>query len=77
MENRFHMQYCRFHVTEKNKFLICGFWDKNRKKDADILISLDYTPAAFEVHKQKTIKTPEAYVQLGECEVDYAERTLI
>lgn len=68
MENRFHMQYCRFHVTEKNKFLICGFWDKNRKKDADILISLDYTPAAFEVHKQKTIKTPEAYVQLGECE---------
>lgn len=71
MENRFHMQYCRFHVTEKNKFLVCGFWGKNCRKDADILVSLDYTPAAFEVQKQKTIKTPAAYVQFGECEEKY------
>lgn len=71
MENRFHMQYCRFHVTERNRFLICGFWEENRRKDADILISLDYTPVPFEVHRQKTVKTPAAYVQLGECEERY------
>ena len=71
MENRFHMQYCRFHVTEADKLLISGFWNRGREAANALIISLDYTPVVFEVQKQKTIKTPDAYVRLGECDERY------
>ncbi|GAB5613483.1 hypothetical protein JCM37172_05840 [Faecalimonas hominis] len=68
MENRFYIQYARFHSVEKNKFLICGYWHEGSKKNRELLISLDYTALEVEVQKQKTIKTPKAYMEQGECE---------
>ena len=71
MESRFHMQHCRFHVVEKDQLLICGSWDHRYRNDGDIIVSFDYTPAQVEARKQKTVRTPEAYVQFGECEERY------
>lgn len=71
LENQFHIRYCRFHVVEKNRFLVCGSWSQRERNERRILVSLDYTPMEFEVQKQKTIKTPDAYVRLGECEETY------
>lgn len=71
MESRFHMQHCRFHVVEKDQLLICGSWDHRYRNDGDIVVSFDYTPAEVEGRKQKTVRTPEAYIQLGECEERY------
>lgn len=68
MRNQFYMLYGRFHVTEENKFLICGYWKDNISQDAKLLAALDYTPVVVTVEKQKTIKNPNAYVQQGQSE---------
>ena len=68
MENRFYIQYARFHTAEKNTFLICGHWHEGSKKNRELLVSLDYTALKVTVQKQKTIKTPKAYIEQGECD---------
>ncbi len=71
VENEFHMLYCRFHVVEDDKLLICGTWKQKQNTENALIISLDYTLLDVEVQKQKTIKTPDAYVRLGESEEKY------
>ena len=56
MNDRFCMMYCRFHIDEKNRLFLGGMWQQRRRKDTELLVSLDYTPLDIEMMEQREMK---------------------
>lgn len=65
METQFCMMYCRFHIQDKNKLFLGGFWKERRRTDTEILVSLDYTPLSIEREEGRTVSMPLVEVEMG------------
>lgn len=73
MNNQFVVLYCRAHVVEKNKFLICGYWKEREKRDTHLVLSLDYKQIPYEIEKPERLLVPGGY---GEG-VEYKEHLFL
>lgn len=65
MNDRFYMMYCRFHIDEKNRLFLGGMWQQRRRKDTELLVSLDYTPLDIEMMEQREMKMTLLDVERG------------
>lgn len=65
MDHQFCVLYCRPHMTEEKRVLICGFWKKEDRGAEEILVSLDYTPVKTDIDVQEIIHP------VGVCEKRY------
>lgn len=65
MEAQFCMMYCRFHIQDKNKLFLGGFWKERRRTDTEILVSLDYTPLSVEAEEERMVRMPLIEVEMG------------
>lgn len=53
MENAFYIIACRFHVKEKNKLLITGYFEENKPQSNRIIILLDGKELPCQVEKNR------------------------
>lgn len=65
MDHQFCVLYCRPHMIEEKRVLICGFWKKEDRGAEEILVSLDYTPVKTDIDVQEIIHP------MGVCEKRY------
>lgn len=65
MDTRFCMMYCRFHIEDKNKIFLGGFWKQRRRKDTEILVALDYTLLNVEMESGRMVKMPLPEVEMS------------
>lgn len=62
MDNDFCVKYCRLHIEDKNKVFFGGFWKQRRRKDTDIIASLDYS--ILEMMPQEERQTKMSFGEL-------------
>lgn len=65
MDTQFCMTYCRFHIKDKNKIFLGGFWKQRRRKDTEVLVALDYTPLNIEIEEGRTVRMPLIEVEMN------------
>lgn len=58
MKNKFCLLSCRFHVKNKDKLLIQGYFEENELQGNRPIISLDYTALEYETEARTFIRNP-------------------
>lgn len=58
----------RFHVVDKRKLLVCGYWKEQEEKGRRILAAADYRALPISTERRRSIKSPKAYVSQGQYE---------